>query len=70
MASTRAKTKAAVGVVAYLVWALFAYHDLYNAREKFYEFHITVVLGIAGLLLRDLPPPVQPPRSQRKEPPP
>ncbi len=68
MASTRTKTKAAVGVVAYLVWSLFAYIDP-GVRADYLKFHITVVLGIAGLLLRDLPPPPPPPHPPRKEPP-
>lgn len=54
MASTRAKTKAAVGVIGYLVWALFAYFDP-STRPDFLKFNIGCVVGVVGLILRDMP---------------
>lgn len=54
MSSTRAKTKAGVGVVGYLVWALFAYIDP-AARPDFLKFNIGCVVGVVGLILRDMP---------------
>lgn len=54
MASTRAKTKGAVGVIGYAVWALFAYVDP-GARADFLKFNIGCVVGVVGLILRDMP---------------
>lgn len=69
MASTRSKTKAAVGIVAYLVWSLFAWHDP-DVRPDYLKFHIGIVVGVVALVLRDMPHIQPPPRSPRKEPPP
>jgi len=64
MASTRAKTKAAVGLVGYLVWALFAYIDPVTNGPDFLKFNIGCVVGVVGLILRDMPhTPSQPPKD-------
>jgi hypothetical protein len=63
VSSTRAKAKAGVGLVGYLVWALFAYIDP-TARADFLKFNIGCVVGVVGLILRDMPhTPSQPPKD-------
>lgn len=69
MSSTRAKTKAGIGLVGYLVWALFAYLDP-TARADFLKFNIGCVVGVVGLILRDMPHTPSPTAPPPKEPPP
>lgn len=66
MASTRTKTQAAIGIVAYLVWSVFAFVDP-TVRPDYLKFHIGTVLGVVGLILRDMPPKQHPPTP--KDPP-
>lgn len=70
MASTRAKTKAAVGIIGYVVWALFVWYDPKENGSDFLKFNIGCVVGVVGLILRDMPHVQPPPRPPRKEPPP
>lgn len=70
MASTRAKTKAAVGIIAYIVWFGFVFYDPVENGPDFLKFNIGCVVGVVGLVLRDMPHVQPPPREYRKEPPP
>lgn len=65
MASTRTKTQAVIGILAYLVWALFAFIDP-TVRPDFLKFHVATVIGVVGLILRDMPPKhhLPPPKDQ------
>lgn len=65
MASTRAKTKAVVGTIAYLVWSLFAYIDP-EVRADYLKFHIGIVIGVVGLILRDMPQTPTPPPPKKE----
>lgn len=44
-----------MGVVGYGVWSFMAYQDP-SLRADFLKFNIGIVVGIVGLVLRDLPP--------------
>lgn len=62
MASTRAKTKAVVGIVAYVVWFGFVLYDPKTNGPDFLKFNIGCVVGVVGLVLRDMPH-VPPPKD-------
>jgi hypothetical protein len=54
-----------MGTTAFLIWSGMAYFDP-ALRSDYLKFVISVVVGVAGLALRDMPSP--PPKPPEKEP--
>ncbi|MDP2026465.1 hypothetical protein [Sulfuriferula sp.] len=62
----KTKTLIAMGVTAFLIWSGMAYFDP-TLRPDYLKFIIGIVVGIAGLVLREMPTQPLPHPPEKKD---